>query len=338
MTSILEGTVYAVEASGITFDGIVCGTVGNFMVVSEYNDPGAVRWCAIGDPTDWPTPNTNDARSKQAGREHLNPKLGVVTGIAGNDFFGYVFQEWGITKMTYVGGDIVFTFDTFSEGVGCYRYNRFAQVQDLVAFESQFGYHLLKDGQVANIGEGLVDTTYPPVTQSQQRNVAVNPAISTFFFEGQNLAYNYHTQQWSEQNALLGRTYYSVDSEADLVGQIVFSGTSVDDQTSSGGASTEATFETAERDLNQGGRAEITGVRPIVNGGTVSVFVGVRNDLDDSVVYATGSSVNSRTGMSHFKSAANKAEGRYQRLRFLVNGANETTLGADVEFVPSGQV
>lgn len=336
--SIFDGTVYIVPASGITFDGIVCGTVGNFIVVSEHDNASSVRWCAIGDPTDWPTPNTDDARSKQAGRESLNPKFGVVTGIAGNEFFGYVFQEWGITKMTYVGGDTVFTFDTFSEGIGCFRYNRLAQVQDLVFFESQFGYHMLQGGQVANIGAGIVDATYPPLIQAAQVNVAVNPAISTVFFEGQNLAYNYHTSQWSRQPALNGRKYYSLDGEDDIIGQLVFSGTSVDDQTSLNGVSVTATLETAERDLNQGGRAIVDGVRPLVNGGTAAAFVGVRGDLDDAVTYSTGTSVNSRTGISTFRDAANKAEGRYQRLRFVFTGNVETAIGADVEFSPSGRV
>lgn len=336
--SILQGTVYSVVASGITFDGIVCGTVGNFVVVSEYNIPGAVRWCAIGDPTDWPTPNTDDARAKQAGREHLNPKLGVVTGIVGNDFFGYVFQEWGITKMSYVGGDAVFNFDTFSEGIGCFRYNRIVQVQDLVFFESQFGYHMLQGGQVTNIGAGVVDSTYPPLVQAAQVNVAVNPAISTVFFEGRNIAYNYHTQQWSRQPALIARKYYSLDGEDDVIGQLVFSGTSIDDQTSLNGASAEASLETAERDLNQGGRALVDAVRPLVNGGTVAVYVGVRNDLDDTVTYSTGTSINSRTGMSNFRSASVKPEGRYQRLRLLVTDDMETALGADVEFTESGRV
>lgn len=341
MSSTIVGTTYIVPASGITFDAIVCGTVGNFMVVSEYNDPGAVRWCAIGDPTDWPTPNTDDARAKQAGREKLNPKYGVVTGIAGNDFFGYVFQERGITKMTYVGGDIVFSFDTFSEGIGCFRYNRFVEVQDLVFFESQFGYHMLQNGQVVNIGAGIVDRTYPPLIPEKNRqvNVAVNPAISTVFFEGRNLAYNYHTNQWSRQPALIGRKYYSWDGEDDIVGQIVFDGTDVDDQTSLNGQPVDsATIITAEKNLTPGGRSLVESVRPLLNGGSAVPAVGSRNDLDDAVVYATGTSVNSRTGKSHFRSATNLPEGRYQRLALVITGDVETAIGADVEFSSTGRV
>ena len=139
--------------------GRTCGTVGEFVITGDGYD---VQWCAIGDPTDWPTPATDDARAKQSGKQTMINRFGVVTGIAGNDFFGYVFQETAITKMTYVGGDVVFRFDTFEEQRGCHAYNRYEEVDDKVFFESRQGYHLLEDGQILDLGIGKVDVSYTP--------------------------------------------------------------------------------------------------------------------------------------------------------------------------------
>jgi hypothetical protein len=73
-----------------------------------------------------------------------------------------VFQERAITKMAYVGGDVVFTFDTFEEGRGCHKVNRLARIDDKVFFESEYGYHLLENDVVTDIGFGRVDRTYTP--------------------------------------------------------------------------------------------------------------------------------------------------------------------------------
>ena len=320
-------------------DGIVCGTIGNFVLISLASDELTMQWCAIGDASDWPTPLTDDARSKQAGSETFNGKYGLITGIVGNDFFGYVFQQKAITKATYVGGDIVFSFDTFEVGRGCFEYGRYVAIdENTTIFESEFGRHALSNGQVADIGHGITDDSYTPVATLEQKTVAVNPGIHTVFFEDGNLAYNYKTNQWTRQPAFSGRSYYSIDSATGVIGQVVMSGQAVDFQDSTGGSVQTATIETAERDLNQGGRALIDGVRPLVNGGTVAVSVGVRGDLDDSVVYSTGTSINSRTGKANFRGAANKAEGRYQRLKLSITGNLQTALGADVEFSPSGRV
>lgn len=139
-----------------------CDVVGQFVVIAPNSDRYSVRWCDIGDPTTWSTPGTDAARAAQAGSQEFPNRFGEVTGIAGNDFFGYVFQERAITKMVYVGGDVVFAFDTFEEGRGCYRVNRLARADDKIFFESEFGYHALENDEVIDIGLGKVDRTYTP--------------------------------------------------------------------------------------------------------------------------------------------------------------------------------
>jgi len=149
-----------------TYTGIVtCATINQFVVIgnlitADADDKYAVQWCAIGDPTDWPTPATDDARTKQAGKQFLPSTFGQVQALAGGDFFGYIFQKTAITKMTYIGGDIVFAFDTIYEDIGCVDFNRVESLGEKVFFESARGYHVLQGGRVVDIGHGKVDDTY----------------------------------------------------------------------------------------------------------------------------------------------------------------------------------
>lgn len=164
MTKLTYDTPAGNAFTSITPDGLSCATINQFIVIalSAVADQFTVQWCAIGDPTSWPTPNTDAARAVQAGSQELPNKFGVVTALAGGDFYGYVFQERAITKMTYVGGDIVFAFDTFSEGVGCFSRNRAVTYDEAVFFEGEFGYYTLINDVVTDIGQGAVTDSYPP--------------------------------------------------------------------------------------------------------------------------------------------------------------------------------
>ena len=162
MTKIRYDAPGGTAITSVSVPSVSCATVRDFIVVAPTSDRWSIRWCALGDPTDWPTPGTADARTKQAGTQVFPNKYGLVTAIAGNDFYGYVFQEQAITKMTYIGGDVVFTFDTFEEGRGCWKLNRIAQADDKVFFESENGYHMLENDIIVDIGYGFVNNSYTP--------------------------------------------------------------------------------------------------------------------------------------------------------------------------------
>jgi hypothetical protein len=151
------GSAYTVP---LTENALCCATVRDFIVIGGLDsDPYAIRWNALGDPTDWPIPNTDDARTKQAGQQSFQTRFGVVTGVAGNDFYMYVFQTHAISKGTYVGGDVVFSFDTFEEGRGCIRQGLIHTIDDMVVFESDRGRHILLNDQIQDIGFGITDDT-----------------------------------------------------------------------------------------------------------------------------------------------------------------------------------
>jgi len=169
---------------------------------------------------------------------------------------------------------------------------------------------------------------------TKQSNIAVNPARKLAFFEGQNLCYNYGTGQWSRIPAYAGLGYYSVNDKDYDIGLVIYSSGSVDLQNQfTTGPSPDATITTGAVDLNEGGRTVVTGVRPLINGGTTTVKVGVQDSIGGTVSWSSATTPNSRTKLANVRS-----EGKYIRAEFTITGGFTTALGMDVDFTPRGRV
>ena len=169
-----------------------------------------------------------------------------------------------------------------------------------------------------------------------QYNIAVNPARRLVFFGGASVVcYNYKTNQWSRVSAYDGLSLFSInDKTADIgvVRNLVVGPADLQKQLTSYVAQT-ATITTGAPNINQGGRAVVNGLRPIVNGGTYSVRVGVQDKPSDAVSYSSATSVNTRSGMANFRS-----EGRYIRAELTITGGFTTANGADVIYSAHGRV
>ena len=168
----------------------------------------------------------------------------------------------------------------------------------------------------------------------RQKNVVTNSARNLVFFEDAGLCYNYMTGQWTRIPAYNGYGLYSIndpDADIGLVVNITFGAADLQVQNVAY-PEQEGTITTGATDVAQGQRGVVLGVRPLVNGGTNTVRVGVQDDISDSVTWSTVTSVNSRTGMANFRS-----EGRYHRVEVTLNG-HTTCWGADVDFTPAGRV
>jgi len=172
------------------------------------------------------------------------------------------------------------------------------------------------------------------MAEIKQTNIVVNKARHLVFFEGEELCFNYKTGQWSLLPAYDGFGLYSVNDKDADIGLVVYSAGSVHLQTqaTSDDAQT-ALLETGAIDMNQGGRTVVTGVRPLLNGGTATVRVGSQNKIGTTVSYSTSTSLNSRTRFADMRK-----EGRYLRAEVTITGDFTTFMGADVEFEPQGRV
>jgi len=170
--------------------------------------------------------------------------------------------------------------------------------------------------------------------QFKQQNIAVNKARHLIFFEGSETCYNYKTQQWTHVPAYLDLGFFSFNSKTVSIGLVRFSSGSVDlqEQLTSFVAQT-ALLTTGAPNINQGGRAVVNGIRPIVNGGTYSLRVGVQDDIDDAVSFSAATVINARSNTANFRS-----EGRYHRAELTITGGFTTANGVDIDFAAAGRV
>lgn len=167
---------------------------------------------------------------------------------------------------------------------------------------------------------------------ANQKIVATNKARNLVFFEDNDLCYNYKTGQWTRVPAYNGISYYSVNNKSISIGLVRRSSGSVDLQ-GGGGVAQDATITTGAFNLNEGGRAVVNGVRPLVNGGTITIKVGEQDYIGDTVAWSGSTSLNSRTRYANLRS-----EGRWHRAEFTITGGFTTAMGFDVDFTPQGRV
>lgn len=340
-------------------DMTVAGTIGQFVMIglagTTAPDPFSVQWCAIGDAQDWPTPGSTDARTKQSGKQTFPAEFGKVTGIAGNDFYGYVFQQRAIHKVQYIGGDVVFAFDRIDNVRGCKDYNRYVQAADnTVFFESDFGYHALRDDVVTDIGLGRVNESFTPSDRSafeSQQDVTINPGMGLIYFTNQGLFYCYETDQWSRAKATDSWpssiwSTYTIDSPVLQMGLIRQSGVHrVDFQRAGDGDSLTGNLVTAKAEFNENGRALLDAARLRgTTGITITSLVSKGSDslaLSTSDVSATASAINTRTRFQHFRAGATVQASRYIALDvdFQDTGAassGNVLYGVDLEMKITG--
>ncbi|HEX7129130.1 MAG TPA: hypothetical protein VF217_03560 [Rhodanobacteraceae bacterium] len=137
------------------------GMVRDFVVLGNVNDgaahPYRVQWSAISNPTQWPAPLTQAARAAQSGYQDCYSQYGTVQYIAQGEEFGLIFQQRGIVRMQYVGGDVVFNFYTFERKRGLLTPKAAAQVGNMVYFLSGDGFYATDGNGVDPIGYGKVN-------------------------------------------------------------------------------------------------------------------------------------------------------------------------------------
>ena len=95
-----------------------------------------------------------------------------------------------------------------------------------------------------------------------------------------------------------------------------------------------ATFATGEAQIFSDHRAFVRGIRPLIQGDSntsVSVEVGRRNLLNESVTYGASTAVNAN-GLAPLRS-----DGRYHRVRVKVSGGFDRAIGFDIDAIRSGK-
>jgi hypothetical protein len=140
-----------------------------------------------------------------------------------------------------------------------------------------------------------------------------------------SLSENYTLEQMDTINASVDALPLSLDSRIYTGENFIFSGfNSSHKQINFTGSALDGLVETGETQINPGQRTEIFNIRPVVDGGTITVQMGTRGKLTDSVTYAAAVSTNS-SGECPVRSNA-----RFHRARLNITGGFNFAQGVDV--------
>lgn len=321
----------------------------NDTIYAKYTQaaPYRVQWCAIGDPTNWPIPLTASAVAFQSGYEDLEVDLGAVKFIAGYPLYGVIFQEFGITRANYVGGNVVFSFPVFSRNRGLVAKGAAVVAGGFVYFLSQEGF-LVTDGNSLN----------PIGTDSENQS-----GIDSWFWANVNLAalemitagfdsvtrsvfFAIPTGTNTVPDTLITfNTLGSRWTKSAIPTQVVWTDTQPGEVTRLGmidqtnqynsltGPPLNGYLESLDVMATDGNLRFATGIRPnVACGDTPQALVGVRNSLQDAVNYSDSTAPDP---FSRIVSVL--AEGLYTRVRVSSAAATDFK-GATLYQQPGGPV
>ena len=128
--------------------------VGNTFDATDGNVPYRVRWCAIGDPTDWTVSATT-----QADYQDLESAYGDVQGVVGGSY-GAVFQEKAISRLTYIGSPAVFGVDRVEPARGLFIPTSLTTLGQTSFYAAEDGFYAFTYDRSEPIGAERVDKTF----------------------------------------------------------------------------------------------------------------------------------------------------------------------------------
>lgn len=327
------------------------GVVNRFVVVGTDTSTPIVRWSGINQPTSWPTPASSTAVAQQSGAQTLNALAGPVTAVVGGDQYGLVFQNSALTRMTYVGGSVVFQFDTIDKVNGALFRKGIVHVGGLTYFGNETGFFVTDGVTVKDISKSRVSSHFfsllfadsgarvSAALDEKNRLIywsfptTASPAASTTV-----LIYNYHEDRWGSATQttsllLTGNEFPSgVGVSEELQPYGFMSSQTLGSFTGTPGT---AVFTGGEQEPIPGAYSRIQGVKPLVDvtANAVTAAIGTRNNRSDSPTYTSEVTANSRSGFCDFRS-----EGRYHRPRLTIAGTFNAAQGLEFQVEPSGPV
>lgn len=350
-----------------------CATVRGFVFLGYTIESGTtyrnrVRWSALEDPTVFTASVTT-----QSDYQDLfgDIDIGNVMRIAGGET-ATIFCERAIFRGTYIGGDLIMQFDQIASGNGTRAPFSVASFGDMIFFLGLDGFYMLNAEGFVAIGEGAVNRTFFDelyVTDIDSITATIDPWRSLYIVAypttagglDKFLIYNWASQKWTTAdtgniNALyvFRSESWTVDGSSATIGNIdtgTYADVPVDSPffiqgepslagidkdgysvTYNGDAQT-ARMETAEFNLNMGGKTLIKNVIPFVegSGSTITAQIGYRNTPQEAVTYTNESTMNSEGECNLFNTA------RYQRMRLNIAGGFTKAFGVEIKADKAGK-
>lgn len=341
------------------------GVVNNFVMVGDIDDgstkyPERVWWCAIDDPTNWPTPRTDAAREVQSDYQDLygEGNQGKVRAIVGGQNLAVIVKDKAIWRGDYVGSPLVFRFaqvetghgtkiptSVIGDGINVYYYDedgfyqfdgtRSISIDDDIIrdyfradFLSAFSYRMSTAFDPYN---KLIMWSYPSINSMQGApdKVLVYNILAKRFSIIQiqlsmllNLLSIGYTMDNIDGFGTMDSIVQSLDSVFWIGGKSQLGAFSTDFKIGTFiGDNLAATIEIGEIQFNEGGRAFISSVMPVTDSPDVTVSLGTRTLQSDTVSYSGVSMPNSQTGECNFRS-----DSPYHRIKFQIPAGSIWTI------------
>ena len=326
-TSTNFATLQSIATSGTVPSKFrVSGVIRDFLVTGNIeNAKNRVQWSGINDISTW------EAGISSSDLQDLPGSGGQVVAITSGEV-GYVFRQNQIIRMDFVGGNTIFRFSVISPNRGAVYGQTVCQDNRQIFFYADDGFFQINGDQVLPIGaekvnrffENDLNKAYPDRITS-----AVDPfnTLAIWLYPSKNnpnttgicdrlLIYNYVTQKWSLANVKASQIFkqfviintvelmdlvsenldeinISLDTPYWTQGQLYLG--AIDENFKAAifsGKNLEAELETKEAEIFPGARANITGIRPLVDA-SANVIVKTRDKLADAVTSSASSTMNS---------------------------------------------
>lgn len=315
---------------------------GEFIILGRTGSSAfKVAWSEIGDSEGW-TFGTNQSDEQEFADG------GMVMGLASADVV-YVFQEYCIRRMAYIGPPVIMQFDVIERQRGCIASGTIAQLGRMVFFLAEDGFYQFDGMQSVPIGFEKVDEWFKADANRDYyhlmhsgisplhklymvayvSNAAAGPQPDTL------LLFNWYAQRWSYARLptqVLGSILTAGVTLEDLdaiYGDLDSIPISLDDPILSGGTlkvaainadnelaffagdNLEATFITDDIIAGENSLLFSRACRPLIDGQTY-VSVGTRMSTQDTLAWSNESVVNT-SGLAPLRST-----GRYNRIKLRI--------------------
>lgn len=279
--------------------------VKDFLVGGVTNgEVNTLRWSAINNAEGWTI-------GLDQSDYQIMPDGGEITGLLGGEV-GIVLQRGRISRMTYVGNNLVFQFDTISYNVGCVSVHSVVQAGQVGFFLSDTGFQMWTGAELKPIGQERVDRTFAASYgradwPNMSTAVDVRNSLVCWSMADRMFVYNWVLDRWSiiDQPAHIVFSGFSRDLTLEEIGALYGSlemvPYSLDDDRFKGGNPLFYVFSTADQmatfsgpamlaslslgdlELAAGRESRIQTVRPLTDATNgITLTLGTRTRLGDT--------------------------------------------------------
>ena len=329
--------------------------------------PYRVRWPSITDETDW-----DQNAANQSDSEDLDENHGEIQALVGVGRDAYIFQQRGISVLTYEGGQTIFRVDLAEQNRGAVAARSVVAYGRNAFYRSDDGFYRFDGAQSEPIGREKVDQWFlKMVNQSLQAEIVatISPRDSLVCWafplagaqtSGVILCYNWVIKRWSyalvdtqyllndetkgftlEQldtvNASLDALPFSLDSSAWSGGLSIMSAFDSSNKLGSfDGSALAAVIDTAEQYPTPGRLSRVQELRPLLDtedGTVVTMQVLHRDTLQESRTLTTPASGLNSIGVTDDIDVA----ARFLTYRMNVPGAFRHAIGVEHDPIPWGK-